>query len=196
MEFRRLNTSCDGFYPAADLSSSGWIRFSADSILRLTRVSAAEYELQLILSYGWLVFRWLDTRCGWFCTTTDSSSGGWIRVAADSTLRLTRVPAARYKLRLIPSHGWLEFRRLDRSCGWFHHTADSSSRSWIRVAADSILRLFRVPAAGYELWLTLSCGWLQFRRLDTSYSWFHPAAGYGLRLFYLAADSRSAGWFD
>ena len=56
----------------------------------------------------------------------DLSSGGWIRVTADSILWLTRVLATEYDLRLIPSYGWLE---LGRS---------------IRVAADSILRLTRV----------------------------------------------------
>ena len=38
---------------------------------------------------------------GWFYPTTDSSSGGWIRFAADSFLRLTQVSAAGYELRLI-----------------------------------------------------------------------------------------------
>ena len=126
----------------------------ADSILRLTRVPAAGYELwlsrvpvagcklQLIPSCGWLKFWRLDTSCGWLRPTADMSSGGWIRVAAvlsssgrikvtaDSILRLTRVPAAGDNLRLIPSCGWLEFGRLDTSCSWSH------------------------PAAGYELWLT------------------------------------------
>ena len=67
--------------------------------------------------------------------------------AADSILQLIRVPAAGYELRLILSHDWLEFRRLDTSCGWlefwqldtscgwFHHTADSSSSGWIGVVA-------------------------------------------------------------
>ena len=45
--------------------------------------------------------------------------------------------------------------------------------------AESILRLTRVPAAGYGLYY----GWLEFRQLDTSYSWLH-----------LTADSSSGGW--
>ena len=53
-------------------------------------------------------------------------------VAADSIMRLTRVPAAGYGC------GCLEFRRLNTSYGWFHPTADSSSDSWIRLKADSI----------------------------------------------------------
>ena len=75
--------------------------------------------------------------------TTESSSSGWIRVTAESILRLTRVPAAGYGL----YHGWLEFRKLDKSYSWLHFTADSSSGGWIRLKADSILRL------------TASCGW-------------------------------------
>ena len=57
-----------------DLSSSSWIRVTADYILRLTRVldatsgwfhPAADYKLQLILFCGWL------------------ESAGWTRLAAD-----------------------------------------------------------------------------------------------------------------
>ena len=151
--------------------SCGLITASADSILRLNRVPAAGYELRLILSSDWIEFWLLDTSCGWSYPTDDSSSSGWIRVAVYSILRLTRVPAVGCKLRVIPSHGWLEFLQLDRSCGWFYHTTDLSSSGWIRVATDSILRLFRVSAAGYELWVTLSCGWLESWRLDTR---FHP----------------------
>ena len=73
-----------------------------------------------------------------------SSSGGWIQVTADSILLLTRVPVAGYELRVTPSHGWLEFRRLDTSSGWFYSAADSSSGGLVRVAVDSILRLTRV----------------------------------------------------
>ena len=104
-----------------------WIRIAADSILRLTRVPAAGYELQL-----------------------------------------SRVPAAGYKLRLIPSYDWLGFRWLDTSCGWLRPTAESSFSGWIRVAADSLLWLTWALAAGYELQLTPSYGWLAFRRLNTT----------------------------
>ena len=68
-------------------------------------------------------------------------------------------------MRLTPSHGWLEFQRLDASCSWFHPTADSGSGGWIRVAADSVPRLIRVPAAGYELQPTPSNAWLKFYTL-------------------------------
>ena len=186
--------SCDWFYPTTNLNFGSWMRVVADAILRLTRVSATGYELRLVLSNVRLEFRRLDKSCGYFYPAVDSSSGDWIQVAADSILRLTRVSAAEYELRLIVSCGWLEFRRLETSCGWFHHTADSSSAGWIGVVADSITRLTRVPAAGHELRLIPSYCYFEFRWLDTSNSWFHPAAGYELQLFYLVADSRSAGW--
>ena len=141
-----------------------------------------------ILSYDWLEFRHLDKSCAWFYPAADSSSGGWIRVAANSILLLTSVSAAGYKLHLIPSHSWFEFQRLDRSCGRFHCTADLSSSGWMWVVTDSILRLFWVLATWYKLWLTLSCGWLESGWLDTSYSWFHPAANCELRLIL------SNGW--
>ena len=91
---------------------------------------------------------------------------GWMWVAADSILRLTRVPAAGYELRLsrAPVAGCkLRLRRV--------------------LAAGYNLRLTRVPAARYELQLILSCGYLEFRRLDTSYSWLHPTT-----------DSSSGTW--
>ena len=109
--------------------------------------------VRLILSYDWLEFQRLETSCGWFYPAVDSSSGGWIRVAADSILQMTQVPATAYEFRLILSCGWLEFQRLDRSCRWFYPAADSSSGGWIRVVTDSINRPIRVPAAGYELWM-------------------------------------------
>ena len=192
--------SCDWFYLAANSSSGGWIlvaavwssgswmQVTADSILRLTRVSAAGEELRLILSCGWLEFWRLDTSCGclefgqldasygWFHPKAGSGSGAWIGVAADFILRLTRVPAAEYELQLIPSHGWLKFRRLDTSCDWLRPTADLSSSGWIWNTADSILRLTQVLAAGCDLRLILSCDWLEFRWLDTNCSWFYAAA--------------------
>ena len=119
----------------ADLSSSGWIRVAADSILQLTQVSLAVYELLLTQSHNWLEFRWLDTSYSWLLPTANSSSGSWVRLKTDSILRLTM------------SCGWLEFRQLGTSYSWLHPTADSSSSSWIRLKADSILRL------------TTSCGW-------------------------------------
>ena len=141
---------------------------AADSILWLTQVPAADYELRLIISCSWLEFWWLDKSCSLFYPAADSSSGswvwvagdsitmeydlhnnysssgGWIGVVADSITRLTRVPAAGYELWLTQSCGWRESRQLDTSCGWFYPTTDSSSDGWIWVAADSILRLIHL----------------------------------------------------
>ena len=180
-----------------------------DSILRLTRVSVAGYELRLILSCGWLEFQWLDesygwlqfrrldTSGGWFYPTTDSSSSGWIlvatnsssagwiHVAADSILWLTLVPAVGYESLLILPCSWLEFRQLDMSCDWFYHPADSSSSGWTGVVTDSVTWLTRVSVAEHELRLIPSYGCFEFQRLDTSCSWFYPAA-----------DSRSASWIQ
>ena len=75
LKFQRLDTSCSWLSPTADLSSSDWVRVTADSIPRLTRVTAARYDLQLIhpaadyelwliLFCGWLEFRRLDSKCG------------------------------------------------------------------------------------------------------------------------------------
>ena len=102
----RLNPMADsssgGLIRVEAVSSYGeWIQVTTDSILRLTLVPSAEYELRLILSYGQLEFQQLDTSCSWLRPTADVSSGGWIRVTADFILRLTRVPAARYDLQLI-----------------------------------------------------------------------------------------------
>ena len=104
--------------------------------------------------------------------------------AADSILKLTRASAAGYELWLIPSPGWLEFQRLDRSCGWFHRVADSSSSGWTRVVANFILRLFRVPAARCELQLIPSCGWLRVAADSIMRLTEHLPAGFNLRLTY------------
>ena len=109
-----------------------------DSILLLNRVLADGYELRLLLSCGWLEFQCLDTSCDWLCLNTsynwlhpmtESSSGGWMQLEADSILRLTM------------SCGWLEFQCLDTNYSWLHATASSSFSGSIRVTDDSILRL-------------------------------------------------------
>ena len=151
----------------------------------------------------------------------DSSFGGWIRVAADSVSRLTRVSAAGYELQLTPFHGWLELWRLDTSYSWLLPTADSSSGSSIRVAADSILRLTRVlyfnisskfkdliyqvnlRTAKYiifmvcflptdfsyywsRLWLLLEEAWRSLKKLEEAWRSFKTLA---------ATDSSCTGWF-
>ena len=76
LEFQRLDRICGWFHHMVDSSSSGRIRVVADSILWLTWVPAAIYELQLI------------------------STCGWLRVAADSILLPTQDPPAGFDLRL------------------------------------------------------------------------------------------------
>ena len=131
------------------------------------KLSCGFLHLRLILSCGWPDFQELNTSCGWFYAAAISSSSGWIQVAiesssvgwmqvtADSILWLPRVPAAGYGLRPTPSHGWLEFQRVDTRYSWLHPTADSSCSGWIRLKADSILRL------------TTSCGWF-YSEADSS----------------------------
>ena len=95
-----------------------WLcRVQADGYkLRLSRVLVGEHKLQLTPSYGtWMQLKadcilWLAMSCSWLTRVP----------AAGNKLQLTRAPEARCKLQLIPSCGWL------------------------RVAGDSILPLIRV----------------------------------------------------
>ena len=194
---------------AAVSSLGGWIQVTADYILRLTRVLAARHELWLTPSHSWLEFRWLDTSCGWLCPT-ELSSGGQIRVTADYTLRLARVPTVGYDLRLIPSCSWLEFWRLNASCSWFH------------PAAGYELQLTRVPPAGIDLQLfytliyqvnlrTCSAKYIIFYGLFSA-AWFQlpliqalPAASRTLKKLEEAwrnfrtlavTDCSCSGWFE
>ena len=139
-------------------------------------LSCSFLQLQLILSCSWSDFQGLNRNCGWFYpaaissssgwiqVTTEPSSVGWIQVMADSILRLTRMPAAGYRLRPTPSHGWLEFQWMGTRYSWLHPTADSSCVGWVRLKADFILRL------------TTSCGWF-YSEVDSS-----PPTGLDLRL--------------
>ena len=185
----------------------------------MTWVPAAGYKLQLTPSYSWFEFRWLDTSCGWLCPTVDLSSSGRIQVTADSILQLIWVLVAVYDIRLIPSCGWLEFRRLDTSCSWFH-PADVYD-----------LPLSRVPPAGLDLRLFYTLIYLVnlrtcsakciifmdcFLPSDLSYHWFRLCfllqkpwrSLKSLRkleevlklylglILVAAADSRCNGWFE
>ena len=127
--------------------------------------------------------------CDWFYPAAGYEL--WLsRVpAAGYKVWLSRVLAARYKLRLTPSSGCLEFRRLDKGCGWLLPTADLCFGSWIRVTGHYILRLTRVPVAGYDLRLIPSCGWLRVatdsilqltgvRRLDSTDLYFNISSNF------------------
>ena len=72
------------------------------------------------------------------------------------------------QLRQILSCGWIRAAAVLSPGGWIQVATESSSGSWIQVTADSILRLTRVPVAGYNLQLTTSYGSLVFPRLDTT----------------------------
>ena len=158
---------------------------SSTSLIHFVHYIHSRTALIFCALYPWLyeVFAELSCsslQCGWFYPTTDSSS----------------------ELRRILSYNWLEFWWLETSCGWFYHTADSSSSGWIgvvvdsittadssssgwtRVAADSILWLFRVLAAGYELWLIPSCGWLRVAADSVLRLTQDPLTGFDLQLTY------------
>ena len=197
----------------------GWIRVAADSILRLTRVPAARYELRLTRvlaagyelqptpSHGWLEPWGLDTSCGWLRPTTDWSSRGWIGVTADTILRLTRVPAPWYDLRLIPSCGWLKFWQLDTSCNWFCPAANSSSAGWTRLAAvlyfdisskfkDLFCKIhhfyglfsaawFKLPLI--QVWMLLQEPWRSLKKFQEAWRSFKTLA---------ATDTSCSDWFE
>ena len=99
-ESRRLDKSYGWLHPRADSSSGGWIRVADDSILRLTRVLVARYELRLTPSNGWLEFQRLDRSYSWLEFWRLDTTWGWFRPAADHVLRLTRVPVAWLDLRV------------------------------------------------------------------------------------------------
>ena len=112
--FWLLDTSCAWFHTEADSNCSDWIRVTAGSIQRLTRVPGAGYELRqflfLIPFYDWLELWRQKTSYVWFNPASDSSSCGWIRVTANYILKT--------------------------SCSWFYSLADSCSGGWTRFPAD------------------------------------------------------------
>ena len=121
--------SCGWFYLATGYELRLFRVPAAGCKLRQSQFPAAGYKLRLTPSYGWFEFRWLDTGCGRLRPGAGLSSSSWIWVTADFILRLTRGPATGYDLRLIPSHGWLQVaadsflwltrvRRLGSNCSW------------------------------------------------------------------------------
>ena len=194
LEFRRLDTRCSWlyptfdsssgdwirvcgwFYPASGSSSAGWIQVAVDSILWLTCVSAAEYDLRL-----------LNTSCGWFYPTADSYSGGWIRVADDSILWLTASyswfhPTASYKL-------WVFYPAADsRSAVWIRHTADlyfnisSKFKDWF-CKINHFYSLFSTCWFQYHwfrLWHLLQEPWRSLKKLEEAWRSFKTLAATNL----------------
>ena len=137
---------------------------------------------------GWLEFRLLNMSCGWFYPAVNSSSGGWIQVAADFILRLTLVLTAGYE--------WL---RLTTSCGWFYPVADSSSASWTRLTAELY---FNISSKFKDLFCKIhyfyglfSTPWFQtlvaasinLKKLEEAWRSFKTLA---------ATDSSCSDWFE
>ena len=167
----RLDTSCSCSSPGDWIqvttmsSSCGWIQVTAESILRLTRFPAAWYGLRPTPYHGWLEFRQLDTSYSWLHPTADLSSGGWIRLKADSILRLTT------------------------SCGWSYSVADSSPPAGLdlRLTYTLIYQIIlRTYSAKYiifmvcflptdfsyhwsRLWLLLQEAWRSLRKLEEAW---------------------------
>ena len=113
----------------------------------------------------------------------------FVTAATDSILRLDTSCGCLESQRLDTSYDWVEFWQLDTSYGWLLPTADLCSGSWIRVTGHYILRLTRVPVAGYDLRLIPSCGWLRVatdsilqltgvRRLDSTDLYFNISSNF------------------
>ena len=167
-----------------DSSSSGCIQVTAESILRLTQVPAVGYELQLTQSHGWLEFQWLGTSYSWLHPTTDSSYGGsirltadsscgWLRVVADSILRLTPVPAAGLKT-------WLTYTLMYQV----------NLRTYFAKCIIFMV-CFLPPDFSYHwcrLWILLQEPWRSFKRLGEAWRSLEKDSS--------ATDSNCSGWFE
>ena len=140
MQITAESSSSGRIQLTADSSSGGWIRVAADSILWLTRVPAARYELRLH-------------------STAGSSSDTWIRLKAESILPLTMSCNWLQFRWLDTCYSWLEFQRLDSTFDSIQQLTISydclefqklgTSYSWFHPVADNELRLI------------LSCGWIE-----------------------------------
>ena len=169
--------SCGWFCPAAGyklwlsrvLAAGCKLRLSrvpaAGYKLQLTRVPAAWYRLRPTPYHGWLEFQQLDTSYSWLHPTAHSSSGGWIRLKADSILRLST------------------------SCGWSYSAADSSPPAGLDLRPIYTLIyqvILRTYSAKYiifmvyflptdfsyhwsRLWLLLQEAWKSLRKLEEAW---------------------------
>ena len=134
LEFRRLDTGYGWLRQMADLSSDSWIRVTADYILRLIRVPAAEIDLRLIPSCGWL-----QKYC-WFYSValiyqinlrTYSANNIFFMVCflpTDFSYHWSR-------LRLLLQEAWRSLRKLEEAWRSFKTLAatDSSCSSWFEL---------------------------------------------------------------
>ena len=110
----------------------------------------------------------------------DLSSGRWIRLKADSILRLTRVPAARYKLQLILSCGWLEFYTLIYQVNLRTYSAKCIIFMVCFLPTDFSYHWSRI-------WLLLQEPWRSLKKLEEAWRSFMTLA---------ATDSSCSGWFE
>ena len=132
LEFRRPDTSYSWLHPTAGSSSDGWIRLKADSILQLTRVLAAQCELQLIPS------------CSWLRVAADSSSAGWNRLATVLYFNIS----SKFKDLLCKIHHFLWFV----FCRLISVTTDSGSACCFKNLEEAWRSLKKLQDS--------SCDWL------------------------------------
>ena len=136
--------------------------------------------MRLTLFHGWLEFRWLDTSWGWLRPTADWGSGSWIRLTADSILRVTRGAVPRYELQLILSWGWLEFDILVCQVNLKIYSA-----KYIIFMVCFLLTDFSYHWS--RLWLLFEEPWRSLRKLEEAWRSFKTLA---------AADSSCSCWFE
>ena len=177
--------------------------------------------MRLILSCCWLEFWRLDTSCsclefrrldtnyGWLHPTTDLNSGGWIRLKADSILRLAMSCGWFYPAADLSSGGLIQvivdsILRLTTSCDWYYPASDLSSAGWTRLASDlyfnissKFKHLFRKMHHFYGLFST---AWFQLpliQVLAAALRTLKKLEKVWKSLKNLAAtDSSCSGWFE
>ena len=144
-------------------------RVAADSVLRMTRVSAVGYELR------------------WFSPAANSSFGRWIRVTADTILRLTRVPAAGLDL-------WQAYTLIYR-VNLRNHSAKYIIFMVYFLGADFSYHWFRLWLLLQEPWRSLKKleeAWRSFKTLGSTDS----SCSGGSELPQLIRDLRSVDYLQ
>ena len=129
----------------------------------------------------------------------DSSSGGLMRVAADSILRLNLVPEAGYKLQMTPSYGRLESWRLDTTQGWCYPVDDYDLRLWLTRVLPARIDLQLTYTLTYQVNLrTYSAKYIIFIVcfLPSDFRYTDSGPGGLRKLEVAAADSSCDSWFE
>ena len=135
---------------------------------------------RLNTSCGWLEFLWMDMSYRWLHPMSNLSSGGWIRLKTDSILPLTRVPAARYRLHLILSYGWLEFYTLIYQVKLRTYSPKHIIFMVCFLTTDNSYHWSRV-------WLLFQEPWRGLKKLEEAWRSFKTVA---------ATHSSCSGWFE